>query len=186
MCLYTFHLALKQVKQTGGWCDSDFCISWMGCCIAKPGPGAQSFQKKNYLNCPTTTVVPKTVFQNQTRMRQKAYRDWETKRFFLVEQRDCKRSWESTKDGSAEGRWSSFKVRHQIFPVTIYSVFRRKKQNETTKPNETVWLAMLKIPSIGASSKWCREASTCDAVISFLSKIKRPGIRGSLGLLMNG
>lgn len=62
--LYTFHLALKQVKQTGGWCDSDFCISWMGCCIAKPGPGAQSFQKKNYLNCPTTTVVPKTVFQN--------------------------------------------------------------------------------------------------------------------------
>lgn len=33
-------------------------------CIAKPKPDPQGSQKKNSLNHPTTTVIPKTVFQN--------------------------------------------------------------------------------------------------------------------------
>lgn len=33
-------------------------------CIAKPKPDPQSFQKEDSLNHPTTTVIPKTFFQN--------------------------------------------------------------------------------------------------------------------------
>lgn len=36
----------------------------MRSCIAKPKPDPHGFQKKNSLNHPTTTVIPKTVFQD--------------------------------------------------------------------------------------------------------------------------
>ena len=168
--LHTCKLALKQVKQMGGWCVSHFCISWKGCCIAKPKPDHQSFQKKNSLNHLTIHCYSWDSFlsaKNQTRMRGRTYRYWGIRSFFLVWQGTCKRFWVSTKHGGAEGRWRFSEKTGISFSLLLFTLLSKKKKKPQKKQQKPCM-----------SDRVRKSFFRCQS--------KRLRIRGSLGLLMNG
>lgn len=82
--------------------------------VALQSPIPRVFQKKNSLYHSTTTAIPKIVFQNWKKVRQRwgegYVRDWRIKKLLsgrawnLQELLSVHKKW--------EGRWSSFKVRH--------------------------------------------------------------------------